>query len=78
MKCSSCDGLGYVEEWFHANAALNSIVKQCPKRCNIAGYSLRVQQGPSLKRGESLPPPPPNAKVTLDRKPCNVIPFRRG
>jgi hypothetical protein len=44
MACLSCEGKGWVEEYRGESARFTPILKQCPQRCNITGYSDEVQR----------------------------------
>lgn len=42
--CNSCGSKGFIEGWHAAGNNFNPNIEQCPKRCNISGYSNEVQR----------------------------------
>jgi hypothetical protein len=44
MSCGSCGGKGFVDGYHAAGASFTPNIEQCPKKCNITGYSDEVQR----------------------------------
>lgn len=71
MICKRCGGKGYLEEWLHRDAQMNSILKQC---CDVRKYSEAVTF--RAKHPERFYKPAPQP-IVLETKPTNVIPFKQ-
>lgn len=44
MKCPTCGGAGFYDTYFGGGASYTPSIAQCPKRCNLTGYSNEVQR----------------------------------
>lgn len=69
--CKKCGGKGYVESWQRGAGSWVPNLKQCADRCNIKGYSDRVQKGFSK-------PQPEESGVVVEPNRNNVVSLFNG
>lgn len=84
MPCESCEGRGFVDCYYGAGATFTPSVKQCPRGCNLRGYSEEVQRRLNDDKRvtshlvlKALPPDAFDTKCGGPGYRCQVIPFRR-
>jgi hypothetical protein len=79
-NCESCGGLGFIEGWYAAGALFTPNVEQCPKRCNITGYSNEVQRrlnDPNRVTAHLAVKNSPQMRSTV-KQDAKIIPFVRA
>lgn len=74
MKCTKCEGLGWVETFIGTGARFTPSLSQCPERCNITGYSGEVMR--RLNDPKYKTPTPVLAPQQAPSR-CSVLQFRR-
>lgn len=44
MICHKCEGKGWIDSYYSASATFTPSIQQCPRKCNLSGYSNEVQK----------------------------------